>query len=102
MRGQFRRTGGGAGFRHLRAKSRRYAAVALRTPQGAFSWSFGPIHLVAPAGAVRGGFLFRVEKEPMAQATLSWPFGPIHLEDAGGRLRMSAPRSYSPFPQTPF
>ena len=87
MRGQFRRTGGGAGFRHLRAKSRRYAAVALRN---------------APAGAVRGEFLFRVEKEPMAQATLSWPFGPIHLEDAGGRLRMSAPRSYSPFPQTPF
>ena len=59
-------------------------AVALRTPQGAFSWSFGPIHLVAPAGAVRGEFLFRVEKEPMAQATLSWPFGPIHLEDARG------------------
>ena len=45
------------GFRrHLRAKSRRCAAVALRTPQGAFSWSFGPIHLVAPAGAVRAAW----------------------------------------------
>ena len=34
--------------------------------------------------ALRGEFLFHVEKEPMAQATLSWPFGPIHLEDARG------------------
>ena len=36
--------------------------------------------------ALRGEFLFHVEKEP---------------KDAGGRLRMSAPRSYSPYPQTP-
>ena len=36
--------------------------------------------------ALRGEFLFHVEKEP---------------KDAGERLRMSAPRSYSPFPQPP-
>ena len=36
--------------------------------------------------ALRGEFLFHVEKEP---------------KDAGGRLRMSASRSYSPYPQTP-
>ena len=47
--GVFCRPGGRAGFRHLRAKSRRYAAVALRN---------------APAGAVWGEFLFHVEKEP--------------------------------------
>ena len=86
--GVFRRPGGGAGFRHLRAKSRRYAAVALRN---------------APAGAVRGGFFFRVEKEPMAQATLSWPFGPIHLEKrqgvgAIGRNGCAAPASMPPIP----
>ena len=36
--------------------------------------------------ALRGEFLFHVEKEP---------------KDAGERLRMSAPRSYLPFPHPP-
>ena len=74
------------GFRrHLRAKSRRCAAVALRTPRGP---SLGPSdqftlsRLRAQCG--RRVSFPAMGKKPMAQATLSCPFGAIHLEDRRG------------------
>ena len=62
------------------------SSVFLYSPAVRF-WTAGSIFWGRGDSALRGGFLFPVEKEPMAQATLSWPFGPIHLEDARGSAR---------------